>query len=1384
MFSNKTRVRTSTALRNPRRRQRTASGDSDPVEKVTKRLKRSGLTAETFKPISTDAANGHLHGDDAQPTANGHVRYPGHPNDAEADQTNSAIRRRGSRKPDRERRGYKGDGSVELTKNDTYAVTRLATTPPQLQQHRSSEIWRGEISTSMGYAVATTQRHALVWRYKQGAHATDSSKPLVIRLLHTIEESDQFLPLGILIPSSPEPGLLIVMPVSGKVTYWESLSSAANMDLGRQKQQAINGTVTGLAHGEHISSITEAEPQGFLLTASSGKVVHLTIADLQGRASINAQMLRSNSAQASGIFGSLRNVFGGGGWLKDLAAVKAGNSTQRGQRHCVIGTTKGLLQLWDLNWNGAHSLRYEVDAKPKLLDSIRDTGTFPRDSTNQYFKVLDLAYLPAVVTGQEVTSLMSKSATRLLILTVLSSPKESRYNLHVLDIVNETIEVPVVHSITCYTTLVSDESSSKPQLLIPEPGQTAYIIFERSIVLVSLEEIEESPSSQLQTEARRVPDPFQDVIDFHKNKGYRVVGCAADIPEKGHRGSGCTIMVQGYGVIRVSVAPMEDGLTSEERVTINAQTKLEQAVFYGSQQSLLDFSSRPEVQFATEDVQDAALRISRSITDSSSKYLSVAGPSMEHQLQRRAIALDDLIKHLGKHYQRLDQTTRWRLLWDAEKLAAAKAIWRAYEAAPKGVPEGEKILLDEIVECISEEEKAENQPEHHETDAVRHWLVHDVWRLETLIPWTSCGVTLLYNESVEDRRPMSLAYRARLISEANDVQLMAMETAYNFRQNNVSLYCFDEDTMVEGLLDQGYTGMPEIWTSTALICDAVQNLAVYFQNFAIDVESNPDDEGSGPSAELFEKIALENARLVDLSCKTHLERSRWLQASDDPGTQKQGQDLEQESSLSRRDLLKGLVDIGQYSSAINLGEKYRDLEALAEVLESEIRSSQEDLEACSASHEATKEIRAKISICERCVDNYFEKYGTAWADAFFTRFVDQGRISSLLVHGPKQRQYLTSFLRAHRELSSFSWINEVNVENDYAAAANDLQRAQKQADNVWAKKMQLSMAKLATLTGLSNQQGEDDKATRRIEDIDKSMEVLAAQDQLLQTLRPTLRRALNDTSAKTELLMETYGKRFVKAKTALRKALEQNFVNVLEEKVLDTEELVDTISLLDEDSLDPSSDFAVSRFLTALRLVRLCSFEIGEIARKELLDNIIWRRCIIQDDWPKINRTELKDDTKVEEETGATALFKTLREGFKSGFWDDYPPLAPSALLAAGTTIDSLRTSSRYTNLPDSALAGIARDLEIEDKALETCIEEGRLDQWWIGIVEAAKLSARNQADRVGEERSKRAAREQEFREEMERVDRAVWGVGEEAVEAGGMRVGGMDEEGDVVMGM
>ena len=114
MFSPDAAVPASVAARNPRRRQRTGSDDSAALRHNAKRIRRSGLTSESFQPPATKKVNGHFaHVAEETPT-NGHAKEPANLRHATVDTTSLAIRHRGVKKADRERRTVKNDGSIEL----------------------------------------------------------------------------------------------------------------------------------------------------------------------------------------------------------------------------------------------------------------------------------------------------------------------------------------------------------------------------------------------------------------------------------------------------------------------------------------------------------------------------------------------------------------------------------------------------------------------------------------------------------------------------------------------------------------------------------------------------------------------------------------------------------------------------------------------------------------------------------------------------------------------------------------------------------------------------------------------------------------------------------------------------------------------------------------------------------------------------------------------------------------------------------------------------------------------------------------------------------------------------------------------------------------------
>ena len=1210
-----------------------------------------------------------------------------------------------------------------------------------------------------------TQSQAIVWRYVQGTMSAEQLKPSNIKLLHPSNNIRHSLPLGILVPTSAEPALLVIMPASGKITYWESLTSAASVDSNRQKQQSVQGTVSGMLSGELVTKITEAEPRAFVLTLSTGRLAHLILSDPQGKPSINVQYLRNNGAQSGGVFGSLRGVFSNTGWKKDVAAVRASNSWQRGQRYVVVATSKGSFQTWDLSWNGTHSLVNDVDAKNDLLRALIEGGEVFHDNKEHVFEVLDIAILPSRGSGNEVTKLDKSGDCKLLTLTVLKGTESSKYALIGLTLTAGTVTIDVVHPITCYTTSLPEETQIKPQVLVPEPAQAAFLVFEKSVVLVSLLEIEETPSSQLQMEARTLPDPFQDALDFRSTKPYRVVGCAPEVYDRSNAHSSCVLMIYGFGLVRISASPMKKGQSALDRATVTAKTKLEQAVFFGNlPQDLLDFSPRPEISFNQEEVEAAALSVSHSIMSSTSAYMPSISPSMDQQLQRRSTALVDLNKHLRHYYPPLGRLTRWKLLWNAEKMAAAKALWRSYNAniSNQNRSSDDSSVLAELIESLHEDYKTENQPEHHETDGVRHWFIHDIWRLEYIIPWAQNIVELMFKEAVEDNKRIESTIQARLVSEANDIQLSSLETAFAFREANVVAYGLEDEAMVDGVLVRGYEALPEIWTSTEKIVERVKTMTDLSRELACLDEDDDTNDGD-PLPDLVLKLAADNPRQVQISCQTYIERCRWLQSRRDAKSRAMGDELEQAHLAVRKALFKGLPDVGQPEKAIYLAEKYHDMDALADIIEGELfRADSEET----------------VQLLEQRIYSYFVKFGTQWSNAFFKKHLDSGKAVDILNGNANFRKYLTQFFRNQPHYAKLGWIHEVASEQSYGVAAKDLMLAQAQETNLWSRKVLLSMSKLSLLAASGKGQVNNPSAKDATRTIDETLAVLAIQEKLYNYVKPTIRNAL-DADAEVDLALQKYGSN-VQGKSTLRHSLERHFRKMLALEALAPEDLIDTLTLVGGEGASPDNeDFMDLRFFYAFKVLRSASSRMGDSGLKELQEKFIWRRCMIQDDWKAINRTELKADAQAEVETGATALFKTLKEGFKTGFWDKSTPLPPSKVVEAGISIDALRVTSHFANVSESSLALLAQDLEEEDELLDRYMEEGRLDERWKGVVDAAKTSARNEADSKGEEQLRARNAQEEFAARMTEKDRGAY-----PKEGGRGDSIAIDDQGDVIMGM
>jgi len=1110
-----------------------------------------------------------------------------------------------------------------------------------------AERMRSVISAKTGQAVVFTRTHAIIWPYASNNTSPDPSRTYTITLPHPVKNVSDPLPLGALVPgpASAEPGLLVIGPATGKITFWEDISTAATEDLMKQKQHGFQGSTGSLLYGETVTNVTNAEPAGFVLTFSTGRIAHLNVRDLQGKPAINVRFLRgSGNNQTGTLLGGLKNVFGGGAWKRDIVAVSTGTSRSRGQRDVIVATSRAVLQIWDLNWSGNDSLQREVDVEEDLIAALKEGGATGAGQKEQTFMVLDVTVVATNERSREIALVGDNQGLGLLALTAISGENSTKYALVEMTVVKDSVTVDVVHPITCYTTPTPSGQKWTPKVYLPERSQTAFVVFATAVVLMSLVRIEESPESQLLMDSHKLPQLFQDVVHFRQHDGFEVIGCCADDQGTTQKAAGCALMIRSFGVVRVAALPIQDGADVFHQATVTAKTKIEQAVFYGSMsQNLIDFTRKSTTTFAQEEAEEAALEISDEILRSSSSFIPAITPSLDHQLKLRAAALRDLILHTNANYPPLSRLGKWKMLWNAEKLAAARAIWTNYDASLKKKDKDQSSLLYEAVEMLHEQYKNENQPEQGESDPVRHWFINDIWRIEYLVPWAFTGIQELYQDGAKDHASLM-----RLVSDANDISLGALETAFRFRAQNAGLYGLGSEVLDGGVLKQGFEGLPEFWTSTKRTLHTTRHLVDFARELAFKYYDKPHVEGD-PDPSLLKKVAGENARQVYVCCQVYIERTRWCRAQDDEQDKADGQYQRQAHIGIRRVQITKLAGIGLLEEGIALAEKYSDMGSLVDLIvealgETATRSHQPGL-----SDEDEAALERRMDAIQERISSYFQTYGDRWARALYSKKISRGLLADLLDDGVDDQGYLTRFLRSEPAYAKISWINEVVNERNYGEAARTLRtHALTNETILWNKKIALSLAKLAGMAvseqaDRAQQRDESDQIPR----IDHELSLVALQDRSYAHVQPTIQAAI-DEKAEVDLVMAEFAKHFVEGKPALRNVLEHGFTKLVYREVLNPMELVDVLTLMDEVSYD-EEEFGGQEHIMALQALKLSGLASRNPELSTLLKKIIWRRCMIKDDWEAINKTELKADTQVEVETCATALFKTFKEGHKIG---------------------------------------------------------------------------------------------------------------------------------------
>ncbi|KAL3608157.1 hypothetical protein FPOAC2_03150 [Fusarium poae] len=1237
-----------------------------------------------------------------------------------------------------DRAANKGDGSLVLTSTNAYTVSKLPALPDRIRSDWSAYQTADIFST--GYALSLTQTHALVWPYT----STSQSPETFTFSLPSTTRPNEPLPVGCLVSpsaSSAEPGLVVVMGGSGKVVYWESIASAATFVFMKKDRTGVEYAISGMHSGEKVVAITNAESAGFILTFNSGRLAYMNVRDSQGRPSISVQFLRNNlSPPTGGIFGSIRHAFQHLSLKGDIAAVRADRSARAGERNIVALTGKGRLNAWRVHRGGHNEIIGDADVREEIIAALQETDPVSQEYPEDSFEAVDFTYVPKGLESKylELSRLSDAMATddssvqHLLVLVSFTLRSTSRYALVEAILTPRDCQIGMIRPITSYSAPFSSSQLSetpRPRLYLPRPALVAFVIFDRATVIASIAVPPQSPESQLQIDSHILPAAFEDVIDFREDDVHEIIGsgfeeiASASNHEENrlHRpktkNPAVVLMVRGAGAVRIVTTDV-DKFASDQPPKVSAKSKIEQAVFFGvKQDNPLIFDGRQDIKFADEEIAEAALEISHEILSSSTPFISTLPASLEDNLRARSNALERLITQLRIMGADLNRKTRWSLLYDAEKMHVATLLWKKHEGFTAARPANDKkSIVGTIVEFIHQGQKHNPVAEIGEVDRVRHWFINDVFRLELFVAWAYEVIKTLYKDNLLDDAKVNV-----MIYEAIQVYNCTYTASHDFRKNSLSSYGLGFEELRLGILRDGYDDLPEPWTGSQYVANNAKRLVDLSDQWVLkNHDAGESNKATNqPDPKVVSKIFEELPTLIDGMLTSVLEYARW---SDKQTDQKvMSQQFAKVYATDRFEKPLALARSGKWEEGASIAEKHECLRALSVILLDHIQILEDRLGEPGLSLVEAQNLKRLRDSKKTKLQSSFSTYGQAFAFPAYEFLLQKHGVEDVLEFDLDNHGFKTQFLRSKPELARISWINDVQQEKDVGHSADTLiDLALKKEQQVWNKKIELSLGKLALMAELEEKDinagglkvnADEVRAEEKLKQVDRELVAIKIQDQLYHQVLPSTYDAVDDAAA-LNFAMEVHSMNIPRRQKAQHQIFEDGMKRLLQHEALDAMTLIDLLTLI---YLKPESRAEIANPFWLALLVAENSCHPDEVKEAK---RMIWRRLFIRDDWSRINDTQLKDDREVVERLEDTELYSMLTDCIS--FQDTREPFRPqSPNEALGAFTDNL--DRRFRDFEASFRTKLIEVMKHEDKLLHQFVEKNRLSQWVHTTFEAVR---------------------------------------------------------------
>ncbi|KAJ8295400.1 Nucleoporin nup132 [Rhodotorula toruloides] len=1064
------------------------------------------------------------------------------------------------------------DQDKVLVRDDSYTITERKALPVEVQQAVAdayTQPVKAVLDPITGFALLVSSEHCFVWNWSNRVGSTTTYVFPVPPQAPFPPNVAAYSPLSFasLVPSPSqtvqqagqrEPGLVVVSNV-GTVRFWESVSlSLSGVDRFKSASCPLN-------EGELVKDLKLVSPTTYLLSTTQSRLFAINIISHAGRADLSVRPLERSLGWAgsvwSAVFGS-KTVDPRAGILALALSQPQPNEAER----TVYAVMEKNVQVWKVpvRSEGGERLLVEQDIFAGVLEALagEKIGNEQWALNEGKVEIVDAAVTASGHLAVLISHVHDGTASDSLSFAIVM--------LEIGTSANSVAVAGLTH--LTYQSRPDPRPLSTPRLSLGA-GEIAFVVFADAVVIASIAH----------------DSTFEEAFPLRKNTD-RFLGLSMPsyLPSPATAIETLSLLTSSPSIFSVSVSPPQGHRLiapgTEGYKTRRLLTRIEQAVFFGTNeaQNPLAFDLQPDFE---GDLAVAAVAVSSGILASSSANMPLI-LDLRAQLADRVHRAKALIEYINVNglLGKLPQHARRQLSWDAERLAAAVALWHNQNAR---LGSGSSLLSDAILQYM---------------DEIGEGFGEDPLRLRA--------------KAVAESTQASAEEKSMHLREANEAVLLALNAVAHHRKETSSHYGLDSSSIPS-----------EPWSSRPLLLDSLQwhfeATDGLLRERVRELGARFDEEQArfGRGADMSEKQAIQAelktqmAGVAEHVFSAFEERLLYLETVNGDAPAPELRQLRERYLEVRPRFIRMLVAIGKVAAAYELGERHSDFGSLVHL-------------SNDPTHGSPSRIRS-----------YLDQYRQDFAFPLYRFYLDQGKLRTLLEPEEAHRPLLTAFLDS-TDNNKLAWINDVAIDRfDHASLALSTEAVEE--PSVATKKLMVSLSKLAQVAQLDQQALEGEDVQRALEAVDDNLDLVNTQ-QNLSTFFSSLLSGTEMRMPSTEQ-GEVVAARIAPALTD-RPALSQQLANlctrVFADESISPEDLIDILSLK-ENNNEHASDFAASLD------VLLRAKDLPDARRRVALENV-WRRVYIQDDWAALRSSAGLKDEEMAAALRNTAFYATLAAARKS----------------------------------------------------------------------------------------------------------------------------------------